>query len=176
MIKCISLIFILAFSCQSMFACKCESIDDIKDEFKATDVIVHGKVISKEYVTFLSTLNKKGLRRINSKNTLEEERQDSLYSKDILKIGMEILYTYKGKKIKKNIIIYTSRLSGACGYRGFNLGEEYQVYLSKNCYFRFIYKNASLDNSSYNGYWTNICTRTSQFSSEEDRNLKSLMN
>ena len=80
MIKYISLIFILAFSSQSMFACKCESIYDIKDEFKATDVIVHGKVISKEYVTFLSTLNKKGLRRINSKNTLEEERQDSLYS------------------------------------------------------------------------------------------------
>ena len=176
MIKYISLIFILIFSCQSIFACKCESIDDIKDEFNATDVIVYGKVISKEYVTFSSTLNKKGLRRINSKNTLEEERQDSLYSKDILKIGMEILYTYKGKKIKKKIIIYTSRLSGACGYRGFNLGEEYQVYLSKNCYFGFIYKNASLDNSSYNGYWTNICTRTSQFSSEEDRNLKSLMN
>ena len=176
MTKYIFILYFLIFNYQSVFACKCESVDDIKTEFNSTDVIVRGKVISKEYVTFISTLNKKGLKKINSNNALDNDKKELLKNKDILKIEIEVLYTYKGKKIKKNIIIYTSRLSGACGYRGFNLGEEYQVYLSKNCYFGFIYKNESLDNSSYNGYWTNICTRTSQFSSEEDRNLKSLMN
>ena len=59
MTKYIFILYFLIFDYQSVFACKCELIDDIKTEFNSTDVIVRGKVISKENVTFISTLNKK---------------------------------------------------------------------------------------------------------------------
>ena len=75
---------IIQFDYQSVFACKCESIDDIKTEFNSTDVIVRGKVISKEYVTFISTLNKKGLKKINSNNALDNDKKELLKNKDIL--------------------------------------------------------------------------------------------
>ncbi|WP_396161525.1 hypothetical protein [Flavobacterium sp.] len=176
MTKYIFILYFLIFDYQSVFACKCESIDDIKTEFNSTDVVVRGKVISKEYVAFISTLNKKGLKKINSNNALDIDKKQLLKNNDILKIGIELLYTYKGKRLKKNIFIYTSRHSGACGYIDFKVGQEYQVYLSKDCYFGFNHKHANLDASSYNGFWTNICTRTKQFSSEEDKQLKKLMN
>lgn len=176
MTKYIFILYFLIFDYQSVFACKCESIDDIKTEFNSTDVIVRGKVISKEYVTFISTLNKKGLKKINSNNALDNDKKEFLKNEDILRIEIEVLYTYKGKRLRKNIIIYTNRYSGACGYKDFKVGEEYQVYLSKDCYFGFNYKKANLDASSYNGFWTNICTRTKQFSLEEDKELKKLMN
>jgi hypothetical protein len=176
MLKYIFILYFLIFSYQPIFACKCESIDDIKLEFKQTDVVVHGKVISKEYVTFSSTLNKRGLKKINSKNALDKDEKEFLKNEDILKIEIEVLYTYKGKRIKKNIFIYTNRHSSACGYMDFKVGQEYQVYLSKDCYFGFVYKNANLDASSYNGYWTNVCSRTKHFSLEEDLMLKTFMN
>jgi hypothetical protein len=176
MTKYIFILYFLIFDYQSFFACKCESIDDIKTEFKQTDVVVHGKVISKEYVTFSSTLNKKGLKKINSKNALDKDEIELLKNPDILKIVMEIIYTYKGKRLKKNIFIYTSRHSSACGYKDFMVGQEYQVYLSNDCYFGFVYKNTNLDASNYNGYWTNVCSRTKHFSSEEDTMLKTFMN
>ena len=176
MLKYIFILYFLIFSYQPVFACKCESIDDIKSEFKSTDVVVHGKVISKEHVTFTSTLNKKGLKKINSKNVLDKDKREILKNPDILKIEMKILYIYKGKRLKKSIFIYTSRHSAACGYKDFKVGQEYQVYLSKDCYFGFVYKNANLDSSSYNGYWTNVCTRTKDFSLEEDNELKKMIN
>lgn len=175
MTKYIFILYFLIFSYQPIFACKCESVDDIKTEFKSTDVVVHGKVISKKYVTFMNTLNKKGLKKINSKNVLDKDKKELLKNKNILKIKIEVLYTYKGKRLKKNIFIYTSRNSATCGYKDFKVGQEYQVYLSKKCYFAFIYKNADLDSSSYNSYWTNVCTRTKHFSLEEDEKLKTLM-
>lgn len=176
MTKYIFILYFLIFDYQSVFACKCESIDDIKTEFNSTDVIVRGKVVSKEYITFISTLNKKGLKKINSNNVLDKDKKELLKNEDILKIEIEILYSYKGKRLKKNIFIYTSRHSGACGYKDFKVGQEYQVHLSKDCYLGFNYKKANLDASNYNGYWTNICTRTKQFSLEEDKELKKLMN
>lgn len=176
MIKYIFIVYFFLINFQPVFACKCESSDNINSEFKSTDVVVHGKVISKQNVTFTSTLNKKGLERINSENLLNEDEKNLLKNEDILKIEMEILYIYKGKKLKKNIFIYTSRFSGACGYKAFEIGQEYQVYLSKDCYLRFYNKKLNLDMSSYNGYWTNNCTRTKQFSHEEDKILKNLMN
>ena len=176
MTKSIFILSFLVFSFQSVFACKCESSNDIKSEFNSTDVVVRGKVISKQNVTFTSTLNKKGLERNNSENLLNEDEKNLLKNEDILKIEMEILYIYKGKKLKKNIFIYTSRFSGACGYKAFEIGKEYQVYLSNECYLRFYNKKLNLDMSSYNGYWTNNCTRTKQFSLEEDKILKNLMN
>ena len=97
MTKYIFILYFLILSYQPIFACKCESVDDIKTEFKSTDVVVHGKVISKEYVTFMNTLNKKGQRKINSKNVLDKDKKELLNNENILKIEIEVFYIYKGK-------------------------------------------------------------------------------
>ena len=158
-----------------MFACKCEYVDDIKTEYSTTDKIIHAKVISKEFVSFSSALNKNGVKLIKSTYSSEKEIIEFIEKDWIIKMEMEILSVYKGKKLSKNITVYTSRHSATCGYLNFKVGEEYQVYLSNKCYFDNLFKNAGLKSKNYNGYWTNICTRTKPFDLEEDKNLKKLM-
>jgi hypothetical protein len=158
-----------------MFACKCEHVDNIKTDYSTTDKIIHAKVISKEFVNFSSTLNESGVKLIKSAYSSEKEKLAFLKNDWIIKVEMEIISIYKGKKLTKNIIVYTSRLSATCGYLNFEVGQEYQVYLSNKCYFDNLFKNAGLKSKNYNGYWTNICTRTKPFDLEEDKNLKKLM-
>ncbi|NHN26000.1 hypothetical protein FIA58_009970 [Flavobacterium jejuense] len=171
----ILLCLLITFSNQSLFACKCQQIDDIKSDYVSTDAIIHAKVIAKEFVSFASTVNEKGIQLIQSAYHSEKEKIDFLEKDWIIKIKMEIVSVYKGKKLSKYITVYTSRLAATCGYLNFDIGQEYQVYLSNDCYFDHVFKKAALKSKNYNGYWTNVCTRTKTFSLEEDKNLKALM-
>ncbi len=81
----------------------------------------------------------------------------------------------KGDDLPKTIIVYTSKLSASCGYLNFKIGEEFQIYLSSISYFNYRYKKANLKSKNYNGYWTNICSRTREFNTKEDQQLKSLI-
>lgn len=105
------LLFLFVLSNHFVFACKCNRTDDIKEDYSLTDVIVHAKVIKKEFVTFSSTLNKNGLKKITSKYDSDKDRLEYLEKDWVIKIEMQILYAYKGKKLSKNITVYTSRLS-----------------------------------------------------------------
>jgi hypothetical protein len=162
------------FFTTNYYACKCESIDDIKKEFDLTDIIVHAKVISKENVTFLSTLKRNAKKRIINAYKYDKEKFDLINGDYFVKIELEVLHIYKGDKIKKQITIYTSRMSANCGYKNFEVGKEFQVFLSKNCYFDFSFKNADIKTKDYKGNWTNVCTRTGTFNLEDAKTLKLL--
>ncbi len=173
--KNITLLLLMTLGINQIFACQCELKDDIKAEYSSTEVIVHAKVLSKEIVTFANTLTEDGLIKVKSKYQDETEKLEFLKKDWIIKVEMEILSIYKGKGLSKKIVVYTSRLAATCGYLDFMIGQEFQIYLSSDCYFGFIFKKADLKNKDYNGYWTNRCTRTKAFDLNEDKELKKLM-
>jgi len=78
---------------------------------------------------------------------------------------------FKGTSSSDTITIMTPVNGAACGFR-FNLGEKYIVYATK--------KDATIPgdkikriSTSNKIYWTNLCTRTAQWSkTEEDEILK----
>lgn len=168
------LLILVGLNHQTLHACKCDVKDDIKAHFEGTEVIVHGKVISKEYVDFGQSLTAKGLDLVCESYENNIEVLDFLDKDFLIKVELEVIETYKGQELPKRISVYTARTSGACGYLTFETGKEYQIFLSTTCYFNFQFKKANLNKSHYNGLWTNRCTRTDEFDSTEDRELKKL--
>lgn len=172
-----SIILLILFGVTNQFvlACKCDTKDDIKTHYTDTEVIIHGKVLSEEYVTFSSTLKREGLELVSESYRNNTGKLDFLKKVWIVKTEIEIIESYKGNSFPKTIIVYTSRFSASCGYLNFKVGEEFQVYLSPTSYFDYRYKKTNLEAKDYIGYWTNMCTRTREFDIEEDKQLKSLM-
>lgn len=91
------LLFLFVLSNQFVFACKCNSGNDIKEDYLLTDVIIHAKVIKKEFVTFSSTLNKNRLKKITSKYDSDKEKFEYFEKDGVIKLEMQVLYAYKGK-------------------------------------------------------------------------------
>lgn len=50
------------------------------------------------------------------------------------------------------------------------------MYLSKECYLDTVADKAKRKTVNNKGYWTNRCTRTKEFSVEEDESLRVLKN
>ncbi len=170
------LLILVGLNHHTLLACKCDVKDDIEAHFEGTEVIVHGKVISKEFVDFGHSLTAKGLDLVCESYENDFEVLGFMDKEFLIKVELEVIETYKGQKLPKRISVYTARTSGACGYLTFETGKEYQIYLSTTCYFEFQIKKANLNKSHYNGLWTNRCTRTREFDSAEDGELKRLMN
>ena len=173
--KTIILLFFFILIGNYAFACKCQNKDDIKLDYANTEVVVRAKVLNKEFVTFSSTLDGKGLDLVCKAYQNDTEKLDFLEKDWILKTELEIIDTYKGNGLSKKIVVYTSRLSASCGYLNFEIGKEFQIYLSSTCYFHFMFKKAQLNPENYTHYWTSRCSRTKEFDLTEDRILKSLM-
>ncbi|WP_418502445.1 hypothetical protein [Flagellimonas sp.] len=170
------LLILVGLNHHTLLACKCDVKDEIEAHFEGTEVIVHGKVISKEFVDFGHSLTAKGLHLVCESYENDIEVLGFMDKEFLIKVELEVIETYKGQKLPKRISVYTARTSGACGYLKFEMGKEYQIYLSSTCYFNLKFKNANLNKSHYNGLWTNRCTRTREFDPAEDRELKKLMN
>lgn len=170
------LLFLFVLSNHFVFACKCNSGDDIKEDYLSTDVIIHAKVLKKEFVTFLSTFSKNGFKKITSKYDSDKEKIEYLEKDWVIKLEMQVLYTYKGEKLSKIVTVYTSKNSASCGYLGFEIGKEYQVYLFKECYLDTVADKAKRNALNNKGYWTHRCMRTKEFSTEEDESLRMLKN
>ncbi len=173
--KTLLLLFLIGLNHQSLFACKCDVNNSVETSYNETEVIVHGKVISKEFVDFGQSLTGKGNDLVCESYQNDTEILDFLEKDYLIKIKLEIIELYKGQALPKIITVYTSRMSAACGFLEFEIGKEFQIYLSSSCHFNFKFKKANLDKSHYNGLWTNRCTRTRKFDLSEDRELKKLM-
>jgi hypothetical protein len=158
-----------------LFACKCDVSDDIKAIYKNSEIIVHGKVISKEFVALSQSFTGKGMELVCNSYKSDTQILDLLETEFLIKVELEVIETYKGKGLPKMITVYTSRFSASCGYLAFEIGNEYQIYLSSNCYFNFKFKKANLGKRHYNGFWTSRCTRNRVFDLAEDGELKKLM-
>lgn len=159
-------------------ACKCQGSENIQEEFEQTSVVVSGKVLNKCYVSYESTLNNQDLELIRKEYESKPERLNAIKSESIVKIELEVNYTYKGDGITDKIIIYTSRFGASCGYLGFEIGQNFIAYLSPKNYLDVFYKTSrKLNGTDEQGvFWTNQCRWTKMFDEMEDKELRKLMN
>ncbi len=166
---------ILLTLCGQSFACKCNERGTVKESCKSSELIIHGKVISKDTVVLSETINEEDAKEVRARLKDDKEKLQYFEMTYVLKVELEITENFKGDSIRKTIIIYTPLLSASCGYR-FEKGKEYIVYASKNNFLSFLFKKER-ENKKYkqnNVFWTSHCTRTTEYTKLEADELKLL--
>lgn len=157
------------------YACKCGGVGTVTESYKATDLIVHGKVVTIDTVLLPETVTEDDARRIEE--NLMNDKKGLQYFKMtyVLKIGFEIVTKYKGRSDPKKVVIYTPVLSGTCGYR-FKKDKEYIVYASTRNFLDFFFQeeNETKIFEKENAFWTTHCTRTAEYSKQEAAELNLL--
>lgn len=171
-ISVLSLIF-LVLNVFHAHACKCKSPNSIKEAYNNTEVIVHGKVVTKEYILLSEFYTNQEIKRIEGEYASKPERLQAL-NLELIKIELEAKKTYKGSKIPNIVTIYTARNRASCGYPVFEEGQEFIGFLSENNYMDFLFKDAKVSAKRDNIFWTNQCTLTSLFDTKMDAELSAL--
>lgn len=164
----IILTFIFLLLNSGAFACSCIGKRTVKEEIKHSDVVVVGKIITKELVTLYdasyTTL-------FGSDSTI---KKGSPYEIVVAKYKLLLTSRYKGKITADTISIYTGLGGGDCGVR-FEIGKEYIVYGEDESYFGKINNNWSFPQGR-NIFWTNICSRTAIENKEEIYEIEKFRN
>jgi mevalonate kinase len=152
----------------NIIACECIIIKSIQKEFINADYVLTGKIISIEFVQILNNNGKKT-------KILTSEFRDELdifKGRVLAKITVETTETLKGKKRKKEKIIYTGSGGGDCGFN-FKEGEEYLIYAFKDSWGT---KELRESNRKYkNALYTDTCTRTKIIDKKEIENIRLLI-
>jgi hypothetical protein len=159
-----------------VYACKCGEKGTIKESFKYTDLIIYGKVLSKEIVSFEEAIKKDKTKDVKEKLKIDTIRLKRFESYRIYKLKLEVIKGYKGGEGKDTVTIFTTMNSASCGYK-FQDDKTYIIYASKRSNVDgFIFaesdKNKGLERE--NTYWTTICTRTTEYNKLEDDGLTGL--
>ncbi len=146
----ITLIFTSIFN--QIIACDCPTQATVKDAIKNSDIVITGKVISKEM--------------INTKDTTTNSMPFEITE---VKYTIVVVHKHKGEFKNDTLTIITGTGGGDCGF-GFEVGKKYIVYGSND-------KNSSSHKPRKilkNTYWTNICTRTVLYNDKEFKEIKSI--
>ena len=175
MMKTLLIIGLLIIGTNSSLACSCEEPGSVEESFKYSDAVFHGKVINKSFVTFAESIRTETADSI--RQNLDENKLSLFDSEFIMKVDFEITKCYKGDIFNDTIVIYTTRTSASCGYRGFEIGKDYIIYGSTKSYaFWTFIKNADeYVFEKQNTFWTNQCTRTDEYNYAEAKELEKLM-
>jgi hypothetical protein len=158
------------------YACKCGGPQTVKSSFEASYLVVSGQVLSKELVPFSQTIKPDSVSAIKERLKGDKQNLQFFEMSYIFKIDLEIVERYKGTDLRDTVTIYTAMHSASCGYK-FELGESYLVYASKTSYLGFMFRDkVDLSNGSQkeDTYWTNHCTRTTEYNSIEAEELRLL--
>lgn len=158
-------------------ACKCGGPGTVQESFKSTELIVYGKVISKDTIRFSETIREQNVSEV--REGLKDDKQllqlfDMTY---VLKLELEIIEKYKGKSFQKKVTIYTPLHSASCGFR-FQKDEQYIVYASSKNSMNFLFQNKGGNkvHEKENTFWTTHCTRTTTYAKLEADELRTLKN
>lgn len=168
--KLLLLLLMTLLSLNNLYACSCKKDKSIKESYesKLLESIVHGKVLSKAFVSLNEIVDKETLDSIKVKHN----KKENFYTqKDFLKIELKVIEKFKGKTKSDIITIYTHSQSSACGYPWFKKGREYLVYATSK-----IASSYSLNNKNETIYWTYNCLRTKEYDSFEAQQLTKLIN
>ncbi len=172
------LVFFLVLIGVKSFACRCDDPGTTKEAFEYTQTIVHGKVVNKSIVSFKSTMNKKAAVSLENSLKNDEGKLSLLNSQFIHKIEVEILYQYKGGINYDTITVYTTRGGASCGFTRFEVGHEYLIYASSRSYAYHVFNSSTTEEKleRENTFWTNHCTRTTEYKEDEAEELRRLSN
>jgi hypothetical protein len=159
-----------------IYACKCDGTGTVKGSFNGSDAVISGRVLSKEIVPYSQTVNQDSVSAIKSRLKDDKQKLSFFEMSYIVKIEFEIVEKYKGINLRDTVTIYTAMNSASCGYK-FDLGKSYIIYASRKSYLDFMFMDKVDRNKGLeikNTYWTNICTRTTEYNNLEADELRAL--
>ncbi|TCK65119.1 tissue inhibitor of metalloproteinase [Winogradskyella wandonensis] len=119
-------------------------MNDVKTEFKNSDIVLVGKVISKQEID-----SEKG--KIN-------------------KFQVKVYRFYKGLNEKKTVAVYSPKGASSCGVN-FEIGKVYILYGFEDGVFER-YKTGKFAKSET--YWTSRCHRNRKYSKQEISLIKKI--
>lgn len=153
-------------------ACSCQDPGTVQQGFEYSDMVVHGTVLSRSYVTHRETMKRE---KGDSLNAVLTNREADLFNSElILKVELKVSKVYKGEMVSDTVVIYTGRSSAACGFSWFKEGEDYIIYgtSASYAYGLFTYEDGLEQGHTF---WTNHCTRTTEYNEQEAKELEGLM-
>ena len=170
--KCILILLVVLNFGNYSLACSCQDPGTVQQGLEYSDMVVHGTVLNRSYVTYRATMKQE---KGDSLNVVFSNREADLFNSElILKIELEVSKVYKGEMVSDTVVIYTGRSSAACGFSWFTEGEDYIIYGTSvsYAYGLFTYEDGLEQN---NTFWTNHCTRTTEYNEQEAKELEGLM-
>ncbi len=159
-----------------VYACKCGGPWSVEEEFEDTELIVYGKVISKELVSIQETLKQDKVSDVKERLKGDNQKLQFFESYNVFEIKFEIIEKYKGTVLRDTMTIYTAPKAASCGYK-FEKGKIYIVYGSKRSDIGFMFLSDADINENLekeNTFWTNHCTRTTEYNRLEAAELRKL--
>lgn len=123
MIKTLLIIGLLLIGTNNSLSCSCQGTGSVEEAFGYSNAVFHGKVIAKSFVTFSESIRKEAADSLRI--DLDERKLNLFDSEFIVAVELEIITCYKGNLFNDTVVIYTTRTSASCGYRGFEVGKEY---------------------------------------------------
>lgn len=151
--KFIFAIFLIIYTMNHVSACSCIGQSTVEVSVKGAEAVLVGKIVSKQVLTFTDS----SILDYFPNDTILIKT--SLYQYKIAQYRFLVHDSYKGKIKTDTVDIYTGMGGGDCGVH-FEIGDRYIVYgysLRRN------WKQLA----GQNGYWTDICTRTCNYSRKE---------
>lgn len=147
----------------SSIACNCESMPSIEKSFEKSNLVIHARVLSKEFINYTETLlpnwSDSLAKWIKDKGQLLDL---STISPDVIRIKVYVLKSYKNQTHLDTLTIFTPRSSASCGIASFEVDKEYVIFNGSDLFKFFEFKNYYKENVQLkNTFWTNHCTRTS---------------
>ena len=171
------IIIFIAGSLGQVYACKCLGPLTIKDSFDKSGLIIHGRVVNKEVVTYQETFNSVKGQEIRERLKSNNDRILGLFeSPQVYKVTIEITEILKGDNLPTTVIIFTTTSDASCGFN-FELNSDYIIYGTQKGFnnSRFLTETErQQDVEKENTYWTNLCTRTKKFDNKEIEKLRTL--
>ncbi len=153
-------------------ACSCQDPGTVEQGFEYSDMVVHGTVLNRSYVTYRETMKWQKGDSLNE--ILTDRKNDRFNSELILKIELQLCKSYKGEMVSDTIVIYTGRSSAACGFSWFEEGEDYIIYGTSASYtYGFFTYEDGLEKDGT--FWTNHCMRTTEYNVQEAKELEALL-
>lgn len=169
------IIMVLGLTCE-MYACKCDGTGTVKGSFNGSDVVISGRVLSKVIIPYSQAVNQDSVAAIKIRLKDNKQKLQFFEMSYIVKVEVEITEKFKGVNLRDTVTIYTAMNSASCGYK-FEIGKFYIIYTSRESYLDSMFigkvdrnKGLELENT----FWTNICTRTTEFNSLEADQLREI--
>jgi hypothetical protein len=160
-----------------VYACSCMGPPTIKESFEKVGLIVHGRVLNKEVVTYQETFNDVKGQEIRERLKTNNDRILGLFeSLQVYKVTIEIIEILKGDYSPKTVTIFTNTSDASCGFN-FKLNSDYIIYATRKGFnnSRFLTETErQQDIEKENAFWTNLCTRTKRFDQKEIEELRTL--
>lgn len=139
--------FLLLFIVKSTAACTCIGMEKLRDAFMYSEVIILGKIISKDTISFKSSSSGLTIRQ-------------NIYQ-------VKVHSYYKGKSNDQIITMISGFGNGDCGYV-FEVDKTYIIYSNRN-------EHPSFNHQNINDFLsTDLCKRTKIYDKKEIKKLERL--